>query len=1043
MSTVNDNLNTCGCCDPGFEPLPVHYNPSGLPALEYRIGTHNDFLRRMLHRISYQTLPDGDNAGARPLSALSTRSTDDASIALIDAWAVALDVLTFYQERIVNEGYLRTATERRSVLELARMIGYELNPGVAATAYLAFKLDGAKTSPKSVLIPVGMKLQDVPVKEALPQKFEVAEQVEARPEWNEMGARMRSVIPVTPDSTSIIVKGTSANGLSQGDIVVVVSQDRFASATSDNWVAATIASVVFDDDNDITVIVLEKSLAALKGGPLTLTNPRVFALRTRARFFGFNAPDWKLLLQATRANYGNGDDWPGMRIPVDGEFDLNAEYARVVPGSWVIVRGPVMHAEGGAVTTATRTKLYRVNDAQLVSRTDFTLSDMVTRVVPDSTAPAHAPFPAVPPPPPPPDVFMVRGAEVYAQSEELELAEQPEVAPIFGGEIVLDGIVFGLVPGRKAIVTGKRPRMHVLSYDLTLGSLALRRGDSLQVTAPPQMPPTSAAVAVLAALSPALGFQGPAALRMGPGAAAGGLPPTGARSPAGSRGLILGLPDFIIPDADTGADTSAGGGASTGGTSGTSVTCSTCYIWSVLARGGTAGTIQPPVSAYEWQNAEADDDVWSELVEIKSVRNDNVNTFVTLKKNLDGIYDRASFALLGNVVRATHGETIVEELGDGNGSQTNQRFVLKKPPLTYVAAASATGNQDTLEVRVNGVLWKEAPYLYGAGSRSEVYMVRNSNEGKTSVIFGDGRNGARIPSGDGNVTAVYRSGIGLDGNVAADSLTVMQTKPLGVSEVNNPLAAEGGADPENLFEARLNAPVTVLTFDRIVSLRDFEDFTRAFAGVAKAQAVILWNGSTQIVHVTVAGAGEKPAGTELQTNLRNAIDSLRDPTIEYSIGGYRECRFNIAARITVDSRYLPEVVKASVKQALNSRFSFDAREFGQSVSSSEVISVIQKTEGVVWVDLDALYFAAQPGATVAPSLSSVLAGRKARWTYGSDGCGSQTSALATPALPRTGIETLVRVTPATTPRSLATIKDAQLLLINPDGIDINLNSPQQ
>ena len=53
------------------------------------------------------------------------------------------DVLTFYQERIANESYLRTATERLSVLELARLIDYQLRPGVAASTYLAFTLEDA------------------------------------------------------------------------------------------------------------------------------------------------------------------------------------------------------------------------------------------------------------------------------------------------------------------------------------------------------------------------------------------------------------------------------------------------------------------------------------------------------------------------------------------------------------------------------------------------------------------------------------------------------------------------------------------------------------------------------------------------------------------------------------------------------------------------------------------------------------------------------------------------------------------------------------
>ena len=49
-----------------------------------------------------------------PLRNLKTRDPNDFAIALLDAWATVADVLTFYHERIANEGYLRTATERRS-----------------------------------------------------------------------------------------------------------------------------------------------------------------------------------------------------------------------------------------------------------------------------------------------------------------------------------------------------------------------------------------------------------------------------------------------------------------------------------------------------------------------------------------------------------------------------------------------------------------------------------------------------------------------------------------------------------------------------------------------------------------------------------------------------------------------------------------------------------------------------------------------------------------------------------------------------------------
>lgn len=68
------------------------------------------------------------------------------------------------------------------------------------------------------------------------------------------------------------------------------------------------------------------------------------------------------------------------------------------------------------------------------------------------------------------------------------------------------------------------------------------------------------------------------------------------------------------------------------------------------------------------------------------------------------------------------------------------------------------------------------------------------------------------------------------------------------------MPADGAEDPENRDMARVNAPMTVLTMDRIVSLRDYEYFARSFAGIGKARAVSLASGEVQFVHVTVASA---------------------------------------------------------------------------------------------------------------------------------------------------------------------------------------------
>src|SRR5947207_13638217 len=105
-------LNDCGCCEGAATATPVAVkNRPGLTAIAYRVGTHSRFKESMLADLS--------DHERQSLGRLRTRQDNDFSIALLDAWAMVADVLTFYQERIANEFYLRTASQRWSVLELA------------------------------------------------------------------------------------------------------------------------------------------------------------------------------------------------------------------------------------------------------------------------------------------------------------------------------------------------------------------------------------------------------------------------------------------------------------------------------------------------------------------------------------------------------------------------------------------------------------------------------------------------------------------------------------------------------------------------------------------------------------------------------------------------------------------------------------------------------------------------------------------------------------------------------------------------------------
>src|SRR5580700_12081433 len=102
----------CGCCA-GItqETREVITNRPALSSIAYRVGRHSTFNASMLASLSDPSFP--------ALALLRTRDPSDFSIALLDAWAVALDILTFYQERFANEAFIRTAIDQRSVFELA------------------------------------------------------------------------------------------------------------------------------------------------------------------------------------------------------------------------------------------------------------------------------------------------------------------------------------------------------------------------------------------------------------------------------------------------------------------------------------------------------------------------------------------------------------------------------------------------------------------------------------------------------------------------------------------------------------------------------------------------------------------------------------------------------------------------------------------------------------------------------------------------------------------------------------------------------------
>jgi len=901
------NLDTCHCCDvPTDAPI---FNRPGLAALSYRAGTYATFFERMKTLLPLATSP---TTGDRPLAALTTRNLDDPTIALLDAAAVLGDILTFYQERIANEGFLRTATERRSVLELAREIGYELNPGVAASTSLAFIIDKALAPipgmpmPEIVPLPAGLKVQSVPGPGQMPQMFETTAPLSARVAWNAMAARTKQRQELAIDTA----KG------------IVFRVDAHTGAKS-------IADAIWLDGTQTNLRIGD--LLWIDVGPGTWANDPVPGIETGVACVFVASVDPDYTLKRTRVGLsqpGAVEQPPYYNPPqTKGTVSLTP-----MPLNLGTVAALIVSRDWDDVDLRAYISIQKWDEDELL--------ELVAQVL------------EVEPP----------AAEVYALRTKTGMFgnQAPTYAQLHNAWVSSGSHAPEPWPnswdGFHSMFLASSGQWWADRYGLSVlldRVQPLAAGSRVAFASPQVTPPVPLLIAGVQDLS-AVDFAISARV----------------------TGLVLAVTwtnwfgkIFQAAMRDTTAYVQSESLALTDAPIvapvGNLEVHATELMLDRMVLGLDPGQ-QVVLTGTIAYGALSSSHTASEVIEIANVTHSRGYTTLYFKTALQHPYVRASIAINANVAPATHGETTTDEiLGSGDASQKNQTFQLAKPPLTYVSAPTGSGGQDTLTVRVNGLAWQEVPTLYGAGPTDTVYMVRLADDGTTTIRFGDGVVGARLPTGANNITATYRSGLGPAGNLGAQAISLLNTRPFGLKSGLNPLPSSGGAAPERLANARQNAPRTVRTLDRIVSLDDYTDFARGFAGVAKALAVPLWSGESEVVHVTVAGvdgAWIDPYGAPWSNLVAGILDA--SPGLQaIRVSNYLPAYFFLAANIVVDPARELDVVMAGVTQALRREFSFAVRDLAQTMTEAEAIMVAQNVPGVIAVEITQLYRAGKPPGT--------------------------------------------------------------------------------
>jgi uncharacterized phage protein gp47/JayE len=307
-------------------------------------------------------------------------------------------------------------------------------------------------------------------------------------------------------------------------------------------------------------------------------------------------------------------------------------------------------------------------------------------------------------------------------------------------------------------------------------------------------------------------------------------------------------------------------------------------------------------------------------------------------------------------ITAVEGHTVRNELLGVSDGSPNQLYLLGEGPVI----------SGSIEVTVTGpggaTFWQEDRSLATAGPTQRSFRTQRAADGRMTLLFGDGVNGAVPPRGAAlepvEVRATYRVGGGPQGNVPPG--TVFTSSISVLRRIVAPAGGTGGAEAESVERARDLAPRLHRAQERAVTADDYVELALRTPGVGKARAVALnWN--DVLLYVAPSGRVEQPSEL-LRRDLLAAFEQSRMVTSVLRVLGPEPVDVYFMARVRAEPYYLQDDVRAAVTAAAANLIAFDRVDFGEPIFLSRLYDALQSLPQVT--SLEVTQFSRTPDGKV-------------------------------------------------------------------------------
>ncbi|NEP02772.1 MAG: putative baseplate assembly protein [Symploca sp. SIO2E9] len=338
----------------------------------------------------------------------------------------------------------------------------------------------------------------------------------------------------------------------------------------------------------------------------------------------------------------------------------------------------------------------------------------------------------------------------------------------------------------------------------------------------------------------------------------------------------------------------------------------------------------------------------------------------------------------GNIVLADHGKSQEENDRPEVQASSDYRLELSKKDLTYSEVYDHEQAKEQPAAKIlqqypqhavpvlslqsfagnsgDGETWNVQPDLLNSNQFASDFVVEMESDRTAHLRFGDGNLG-KAPLAGLAMKASYRSGNGSAGNVGREAIAYLLTQDGDryskldekITKIYNPLAAQGGIDPEAIADARLKAPQALRIRQNCVTEADYVEVMQRHPEVQKAAAQLRWTGSWYTMFIAVDRHEDKRIDKDFKKELGEYIEPFRLMAHDLEIVEPTFVPLDIVLQVKIKDGYFQSSIRRALEETFGKKdsksgkrgfFHPDNFSFGQPVFLSRIIQQAMEIDGV-------------------------------------------------------------------------------------------------